>query len=495
MTSARDVDAEMRAAETLAAERKYAQDIVDTVRDGLMVLDRGLRVQTANRAFQRAFDLAPQNLAGQRLDELGQPELGSRTLRKLLEELREGATAEGFRIEHEDGAEGPRAYLLNARHIEGAGLILLAFEDVTEAERAKADAHRADLRFRDVLTQAKEAILMVDPAGKVVLVNKAAESLFGYETEELVGLSVELLMPEGFRELHPKHRTDYLATPSPRPMGSDRILVGRRKDGTEVPIEVVLSTMTRENGPVVIAFVTDITLRTRQDTLQRIVFDAALTEERERRRMAIELHDRIGQGVALAEIKLTSVRKDLGGESRAAVDGAIEILDQAILDMRTLVFQLSPPILYDLGLKQAVTSLAADLEKRHGVKIDVTDDGAPKPLDDAAKAIAFRTVRELLMNVLKHAGAPATVSLRRTGDDLAIDVEDSGVGFDPGVPTDRTKGSGFGLDSVREQLSNLGGTLRVESAPGKGTHVSVTVPLHAGEEQGSDAAATGTGTT
>ncbi len=128
--------------------------------------------------------------------------------------------------------------------------------------------------------------------------------------------------------------------------------------------------------------------------------------------------------------------------------------------------------------RRRIAWFAEDVEKRHGLQIEVVDDGADKPLDDASKAVVFRAVRELIMNVLKHGKAPAKASLRRTDDLLEVEVEDSGVGFDPGAPTDRAGGGGFGLLSVREQIASLGGTLKIDSAPQQGTRVSVRVPLH-----------------
>ena len=281
------------------------------------------------------------------------------------------------------------------------------------------------------------------------------------------------------------HRSDYSGVASPRPIARRRELVGRRKDGSEFPVEVEIGSVAQEGGPVIVAFVTDISerraaekeIQSYQDRLQRAAFDALLTEERERRRIAIELHDHVGQALALAEIKLTSVRADLSGAPRASVDAAVELLHQAIGGSRTLVFELSPPILYDLGLKEALMWLAEDLEKRHGIRIEVADDGADKPLDDGAKALIYRAVRELLMNVLRHSDAPsARVSLRRSDDDLVIDVEDRGVGFDPEAPADRPS-AGFGLLTVREQISRLGGALKVQSAPEQGTFASIRVPL------------------
>ena len=137
--------------------------------------------------------------------------------------------------------------------------------------------------------------------------------------------------------------------------------------------------------------------------------------------------------------------------------------------------------MYDLGLKEALAWLAEDLEKRHGIKVEVTDDGADKPLDDAAKSIVFRAVRELVMNVLKHAKAPAaSVSLKRIDDHLQIDVQDPGVGFEVSAALEPASRRGFGLLSVREQIAGLGGALKVDSAPEQGTIASFRVPLATG---------------
>ena len=345
---------------------------------------------------------------------------------------------------------------------------------------------RADLA--DIMIGAAEGILMADAGARILFANPAAGTIFGYENAELVGLSIDVLVPKELRELHAKHRATYWEAPTPRPMRPGSGLLGRRKDGTPVAIEVTLNAVVRDGNATVVAFIRDVTkqrkveddIRAYQERLQRMSFEAVVTEEQERRRIAIDLHDRLGQALALAQIKLTSVRSDLVGETRSSVDGAVELLEQAITDARGLIFELSPPVLYDLGLKAALGWLAEDLEKRHGIRVEVSDDGADKPLDDAAKGVVFRAVRELLMNVLKHAQpAEAKVNLRLADGQFHIDVEDRGVGFDLGTPGDASSRQGFGLLSVREQIARLGGNLTIESSPGGGTLASVRVPLQA----------------
>lgn len=209
-----------------------------------------------------------------------------------------------------------------------------------------------------------------------------------------------------------------------------------------------------------------------------MAFDAAVAAERERRRIATDLHDRIGQTPSLAQIKLTAVRDVVTGDPRAIVDEGIALIAQTIADTRTLVFDLSPPVLYDLGLHAALSWLAEDVEMRHGMHVELLDDSSDKPLDDMAAALVFRAVRELLMNVFKHArSTTATVSLRRAANRLEVSVEDRGVGFALDDLAQHSPGAGFGLFSVREQISRLGGDVDIASTPGRGTLVRIRVPI------------------
>lgn len=339
--------------------------------------------------------------------------------------------------------------------------------------------------LRDMLSAAAEAIVITDATGRIVFANQSTARLFRYPPEDMPGLSVDELVPAPLPEIDTGDRWEQLGPSTPRSMGDERKLAGRRRDGTEFPIEVVLRPMVRDSGTLVAYFITDVTkrqesedrIRSYQERLQRMAFDATVAEERERRRIAVDLHDRIGQALALAQIKLTDVLETLSGPPRRAVLEAIELLAQSVIDTRTLTFELSPPILYDLGLKEALSWLVEDVEKRGGVHIELQADDVPKPLEDAMAAVVFRSVRELLLNVVKHARSPtAMVALRQRGDQLDIEVADHGVGFRLDDAASHAA-SGFGLFSIREQIGRLGGTLSVATAPGQGTRVSLRVPL------------------
>ena len=160
--------------------------------------------------------------------------------------------------------------------------------------------------------------------------------------------------------------------------------------------------------------------------------------------------------------------------------GEIRLLvEQAIKSSRELTFELSPPILYDLGFESAVEWFGDYLQEHHGLQVIVQQDDHYKPMDNETMVLLFQMVRELMLNVAKHAQArQVEVSIRREGDNMVIDVTDDGVGFDcQQLPTSREKPRGFGLFSVRERIECLSGSLRIDSRPDRGTKVSLTVPV------------------
>lgn len=486
VVTAIDIDELTKAAERVAEARAYAESIVDTVGGGLLVLDRQSRVRSANRGFHKLFGTTPQQVEGHVLGELGQGELNDEGLSKRIRELSEGTVLEGLRLERHLPGVGLRVLLLNGRLMRQSELVLLAIEDQTTRVRAEQALAQTELEFRNVLSYAPAPIITVDAVGCVFFANEAACKLFGFEPGSLPGISFEQLVPETARADHPLHRAKCFASSSPRTMGRDSQIRGRRRNGTEFLMEVMQSHMVSEGTELVVFFLTDLTdrekaeqekIRGYQEKLQQMAFEAARVEQRERRRIAVELHDHIGQALALAKIKLEATRETLSAEPRRVVDEVVQLVEQSIVDTRSLTFELSPPILYDLGLKPALSWLVEDVEKRCGIVVELEADDEPVPLDDERAALIFRAVRELLMNVVKHAKSPtAKVIVRRQGENVLIGVQDDGVGFD--VDTSTWQGPpGFGLFSLREQISRLGGTVEIASGAHAGTRVSLRVPL------------------
>jgi len=220
-----------------------------------------------------------------------------------------------------------------------------------------------------------------------------------------------------------------------------------------------------------------------QSQLRSLASELLLTEERERRRIATDLHDHIGQTLAVTQMRIDALRPpDDSGAQTEELDRISALLDEMDEAIRTLTFELSPPVLHELGLGPGLEWLAEQLHAQHGLHIEVSDDGQPKPLDDDIRTLIFRAVRELLMNVVKHADAGTVhVSLSREGNDIHAAVADDGAGFEPRPDSSpRDASGGFGLFSVRERMGSIGGDLRIDSTPGRGTRALLVAPLSPG---------------
>lgn len=215
----------------------------------------------------------------------------------------------------------------------------------------------------------------------------------------------------------------------------------------------------------------------RTASLRRLASEVTLTEERERRRLAADLHDHLGQGLALIKLRLQRLQGDaaLGGHDRALAE-LVALSDQAIRYTRGLTFELSPPILYELGLGPALEWLGEDAARRHGLAVSVREP-ARAPLPDDLKVMLWKSARELLHNVVKHAQA-SRVEIRLAARDgrMVVEVEDDGHGFDFAAAR-RDAGDRFGLFSIEERLRQLGGCLQVDTAPGRGTRARLEVTL------------------
>ena len=193
--------------------------------------------------------------------------------------------------------------------------------------------------------------------------------------------------------------------------------------------------------------------------------------------MAAHVHDDISQTLAMSKVQIEALCEALSDDPlRAALAGIAGSLEQTLRDAQALTAQLSYPTLTVLGLAKAVEKwLREEVGAKHGLETVFEDDLKDKPLDDDVRAVLFRSVRELLANVVKHAHATrVAVSMQRRADQVAVVIEDNGVGCDSEV---MTGSHGFGLLSIRESLERLSGTLGIESRRGGGCRVTVVGPL------------------
>ena len=218
-----------------------------------------------------------------------------------------------------------------------------------------------------------------------------------------------------------------------------------------------------------------------QEQLRALTSQLLSIEDQERRKIATVLHDSVGQILAFLKIELgTLQRLELPENAAQAIAHARAQVEEAVRQIRTLTFEISPPELYTLGLESALEELAQRFSRERQIECQVHGGGAFEPLSNQLKTLLYRAVRELLTNAAKHAHARTIdVELDRVDGYIRIAVKDDGMGFDGSHIETRSsdKGTGFGLLSIRERLMHLGGRMDIRSAPGEGTEVILTVPF------------------
>ncbi len=361
-----------------------------------------------------------------------------------------------------------------------SGISNIVIQDYIEALRA------SEALFRTIFEGAPLGIALVDKEGRILESNSSLQEMLGYSQEDLLNQEFTIFTvsedASRCRDLFQKlvdGKSERCQVEIKYMQKNDRVVSGRL---TVSPFKGA-----KAEDRFAICMVEDITeqkqadrdIRTYQEQLRSVASELSLTEERERRRLATDLHDHVGQILALAQIKLGAIRESASSTSLVEpMDEIRRLIEQTIQYTRSLTFELSPPILYDLGFEAAVEWLAELMQDQHGVAIQVQADRSSKPLDDELRVLLFQTVRELLVNVIKHANARhIKVMLARENSTLQVKMEDDGLG--QGVSSDFPVDGpfGFGFFSIRERLKYLGGHLNVESEPGWGTRVTLGVPL------------------
>jgi PAS domain S-box-containing protein len=360
--------------------------------------------------------------------------------------------------------------------------------EITERERAEG-------RFRRLLESAPDAMIIVNNRGEIVLVNSQAEQMFGHDRAEMIGRPVEMLIPGDDRGGHVGNRAGYFASPRTRPMGLGIDLRGLRKDGSEFPVEIALSPIETEEGTVVCAAVRDTTeqkrleqevtvaARQRSQDLREFAISVQGAQEEERRRIARELHDELGQRLTGLKLGLQVLEADLPPDNRKAgarLHRLMRELDRMIQEVRRLSYNLRPAALDDFGLVVALQMLCKEFEKVYKVKTRFHASEALAAFHDPQLDIAlYRVAQESLANTARHATA-TTASVRLFGGHNAVvlSVEDDGRGFDlEAFHARKSKHRNLGLVGMRERSELLGGSFQVESSPDHGTRIQVQLPL------------------
>jgi PAS domain S-box-containing protein len=352
-------------------------------------------------------------------------------------------------------------------------------EQLTETQLTLEQAKE---RYRRLYESAPLGYLTLDADAVIVETNLTAATLLRQPRSQLIGRKLSRFIAPAHQDRWHLERRMLAQGTERRSLELDFVLPG----GGLLHAQVVGSGALESGeavGTLRLGLVDVSELRSLARALRAAAVAASLAEQRERRALASDLHDDACQLLTLASLKLRAVADALGNQAAAEIQELAELLTETRRRVSSLSFELSPPLLHDVGLVAAAEWLAESKLRRFGLVVHVAKT-KELVLDEATRVTLFRALRELLVNVAKHAKVgEAQVRIWRDGDVARVSVEDSGVGFDP----EATHG-GFGILALRERVLQMGGSVEIESAVGKGTRIMVSVP-----DASRDAAAGGGG--
>jgi PAS domain S-box-containing protein len=463
----READAAARAAAT------RLEELLAHASDPIFVADLDGRYTEVNEAACRMLGFSREELLGKTIVDLI-PDVDRERLRRTREELLAGGTrVDEWTLVRKDGAAVPVEV---SAKILPDGRWQAIVRDISERKRVEEERDRASRRVAEILEAAPDAVVVCGADGRIVLVNEQTWRLFGYEPEALLGRSVEELIPERLRRLHLDHRAAYSAAPQTRPMGGGRQLAGRRKDGLEFPVDITLATITSDGGPLVLAFVRDVTERERQERAEREFIANA----------AHELRTPLAGIVGAVEV-LQAGAADLPEQRKRFLDGIageaawLTALVRALLLLARVEGRPETIVLERVELLPLLAEAAHQLDTAADVDAVVE---CPSGLAvHGNRALLEAAVRNLAQNASRHtrrgqitfsgtksADGTVTIEVRDTGRGIPAEVQDRVFERFYRSSTDR-EGFGLGLPLVREIVQALGGKVEIESELGSGTAV------------------------
>jgi PAS domain S-box-containing protein len=482
----RRTDASMRAqqAEMRDSEAKHRL-LFESAGDAMLIHDSEARILAVNPAACQRLGYTHPELMSMTVDRLCSPEEPSQGPAGPDRQQEIGHHTFSAVLRRKDASMIPTE--VDARHIawDGGPAMMLTCRDMTERKRAQEEIRWMAL----TLDTAPNSVMVQDFEGHFFYANQRAFELHGYPRDEFLSLTLrqievpveEWVHAARMRELSERGEAFF-------------DVVRRRKDGTTMPLEVRAKVIAWYGKEAILSVATDLTRRREMEAealryrtrLQELSERVVSAEEEDRWRISRYIHDTIIQNLSLSSIRLGAMGKRLSGaalgEEADVLRKIKELLNKVIDECRLVMSDLTPNLLYELGLVPALKEFAQQAKDRHGARIIVDDEEEDRPMSRGLRSLLFECVSELAMNALKHAGpCEIRIALSSRAGELQLRVTDNGKGFDAdSAETQPTRQSGFGLFNIRRRLEGLGGRLEIDTAPGKGTTATITVPAAGG---------------
>jgi PAS domain S-box-containing protein len=483
------IDGRGRAEESLPASEARLRFITDAVPALISYVDSEQRYRFNNKTYEDWFGVSRADIYGRHVRDV----VGDAAYEAMRGQIE--AALSGQHISYEEIVPFAKG---EARHISATyvpdaaedgtikGFTVL-ITDVTERRRGEQALRDRDEWLSTILRSIGDAVIATDAKGRISFLNPAAQSLTGWSQKDAAGKPLadvfDIVSEEtGASVEDPVARV----VPEGLVIGLDDRTVLIAKDGTRRPISDSGAPIRDSQGNIigVVLVFRDISEQKHgAEDLRRLTARLLEMQEEERRQVAYDIHDGLGGMLTAASMHLETFaaqRQEAGsGEGEVEFAKAKRCLQDAVVEMRRMVSELGPLLLEDVGLVEASRRLLADLAHRQNWDTEFEDDVDIERLDPMAEMALFRIVQEALSNAAKHSQtAKVRIGFRREAEILFMEVRDWGKGFDVGrVLAQWGPGLHVGLLGMRERAALIGGELTIESAPGNGTKIAVSVPV------------------
>jgi len=477
-------------------EHEVAVKIIKAANDATVIVDGDGNIVLANAAAEKLFAYQPDELTGQDIESLmphGMRKAHAKHRKGYHKSPRARPLVSGLSLQglRKDGKVFDAQISLTPIETEGGTLVSSTIQDISTDNTSEA-------YFKNVLESAPDAMIIIDHHGKIAIVNRQAEEMFGYARDEMLGEQIEMMLPTAVRDRHVSHRARFAANPQLRPMGGDLELNGMRADGTEFPVEISLSPFTSASGSFVSSVIRDVTSR---KEMEQELIEARREAERANKAntafLAAASHD-LRQPVqalsllngALRRTIKESLALEMVESQQHSLDAMTNLLN-SLLDISRLDAGKVEPEFESFPIQRLIDRLFAEFSRqaRHkglGFKADSRDVNVRSDPN-----LLSEIIQNFVSNAIRYTDkGELTLSCRIDGEEIWIDVIDTGIGIDeaqqeeifqefhqvktPGVDKE---GFGLGLAIVRRLADLLQHRIAVQSTPGVGSTFSICLPI------------------
>jgi PAS domain S-box-containing protein len=494
----RDITELRQAEEALRESEALNRAVLNSLVAHIAVVDERGLIVAVNKSWERFARLH----GGDQVDRLGvgvnylaacrgsEGEIARAGIEAVLKGRRSGFTMEYC-------SSTPQAelwFMMTVTPLARGGAVI-SHLDITRQRQAENSLRESQARLEAIIGAATDAIITIDADQQIILFNAAAERLFGYQAHEVIGQPLNLLLPKRYWADHSEHIRHFSQTGvTARAMGQAGELAARRADGQEFLIEAMISQVEVSGQKLYTVILRDVTERKWVESEKALLFEAvsrqreqlrALTgrlaeaREIERKELARELHDRVGQQLTALNLNLNVIQTHLPVELLAGPTGrflrdSLALVEHTTESIQDLMANLRPPLLDDYGLVAALRWYCSQFAQRVSFSLSVQGEEPEPRLPGPVEHTLFRITQEALTNVAKHAQASRVVIVVNSdAERVWLTISDNGVGFEV---SERVKPAGrpsWGLITMVERAEAIGGHCHINSRPGHGTQVIV----------------------